>query len=61
MAALAPGEIQPAPRVVFRPFTAPTPAIQTYLAVRPDPPSRQLAALLDACTQLEPAEHRDTR
>ncbi|MGK5729502.1 LysR family transcriptional regulator [Streptomyces sp. URMC 124] len=42
-------EIHPAPRISFRPFTAPAPAVQMYLAVRPDPPSRPLAALLDAC------------
>ncbi|MEU9123177.1 LysR substrate-binding domain-containing protein [Streptomyces sp. NPDC048506] len=47
--------IQPAPRVVFRPFAEPAPSLRTYLAVRPDPPSRELAALLDACDQREPA------
>lgn len=41
--------IQTAPRVVFRPLADPTPSLQTYLAVRPDPPSPQLTALLDAC------------
>ncbi|MFK4189014.1 LysR family substrate-binding domain-containing protein [Streptomyces sparsogenes] len=45
-------EIQPAPRVVFRPFTDPAPAVQSYLAVRQGPPSRRLAALLDACHRL---------
>ncbi|MFJ9852318.1 LysR substrate-binding domain-containing protein [Streptomyces sp. NPDC101150] len=41
--------IQPAPRIAFRPFTEPAPAVRTFLAVRPDPPSRRLTALLDAC------------
>ncbi|OMI36937.1 hypothetical protein [Streptomyces sparsogenes] len=45
-------EIQPAPRVVFRPFTDPAPAVQCYLTVRQGPPSRRLAALLDACHRL---------
>ncbi|MEU1672365.1 LysR family transcriptional regulator [Streptomyces roseifaciens] len=45
-------DIQPAPRISFRPFAAPAPAVRTYLAVRPDPPSRRLAALLDACNSL---------
>ncbi|WP_058041874.1 LysR family transcriptional regulator [Streptomyces roseifaciens] len=44
-------EIQPAPRIAFRPFAAPAPAVRTYLAVRPAPPSRRLAALLDACSR----------
>ncbi|MDF3293089.1 hypothetical protein [Streptomyces silvisoli] len=44
-------EIQPAPRVVSRPFTDPAPAIQTYPAVRPGPPSRPLTVLLEACNQ----------
>jgi DNA-binding transcriptional LysR family regulator len=51
--------IQPAPRVVFRPFAAPADrarmAVLTYLAVRPDPPSRRLAALLAVCNDLEQA------
>ncbi|RAJ82893.1 DNA-binding transcriptional LysR family regulator [Streptomyces sp. PsTaAH-137] len=43
--------VQPAHRIAFRPFTGPAaaPSLPTYLAVRPDPPSRRLAALLDAC------------
>ncbi|MEV5748176.1 LysR substrate-binding domain-containing protein [Actinoallomurus sp. NPDC052308] len=49
----AQAEIQPAPRVSFRRFTAPAPGVQTYLAVRPGPPSRRLAALLDACIEVE--------
>ncbi|MEU1819368.1 LysR family transcriptional regulator [Streptomyces roseifaciens] len=48
-------EIQPAPRISFRPFATPAPAVRTYLAVRPDPPSRRLAALLDACNSLPPS------
>ncbi|MFI0225826.1 LysR family transcriptional regulator [Streptomyces lydicus] len=44
--------IQPAPRIAFRPFTDPAPALQTNLAVRPGPPSRRLAAFLDACNSL---------
>ncbi|MFC5143436.1 LysR family transcriptional regulator [Streptomyces aureoversilis] len=48
-------EIQPAPRISFRPFASPAPAVRTYLAVRPDPPSRRLAALLDACNSLPPS------
>ncbi|PSJ29150.1 LysR family transcriptional regulator [Streptosporangium nondiastaticum] len=44
--------IQPAPRVSFRPFAAPAPAVRTYLVVRPHSPSRRLAALLDACNSL---------
>jgi len=48
----AQAEIQPAPRVAFRPFTDPAPTVQTYLAVRPDPPSCQLAAFLDVCSHL---------
>ncbi|WP_345355547.1 LysR family substrate-binding domain-containing protein [Actinoallomurus liliacearum] len=49
----AQAEIQPAPRVSFRRFTAPAPAVRTHLAVRPGPPSRRLAALLDACIEVE--------
>ncbi|MCX4546300.1 LysR family transcriptional regulator [Streptomyces sp. NBC_01565] len=44
----AQAEVQPAPGVAFRPFTAPAPTVATSLAVRPGPPSRKLAALLDA-------------
>ena len=35
--------------VVFRPFAAPVPAMQAYLALRPSAPSARLAPLLDAC------------
>ncbi|WP_331738213.1 LysR family transcriptional regulator [Streptomyces sp. NBC_01276] len=45
--------IQPAPGVAFRPFTTPAPTVPTSLAVRPGPPSRDLAALLDACHRLD--------
>lgn len=45
--------IQPAPGVVFRPFAAPAPTVPTSLAVRPHPPSRELAALLEACRGLD--------
>ncbi|MGW1990296.1 LysR family transcriptional regulator [Embleya sp. NPDC001921] len=38
----------PALRTVFRPFTAPAPALSTALAVRPNASARRLAALLDA-------------
>ncbi|WP_394437271.1 LysR family transcriptional regulator [Streptomyces sp. SGAir0957] len=45
--------VQPAHRIAFRPFTDPAgaPSLPTYLAVRPDPPSRRLAALLAACDE----------
>ncbi|MFF8314630.1 hypothetical protein ACWGQL_14215 [Streptomyces lydicus] len=36
--------------------TDPAPALHTHLAVRPGPPSRRLAAFLDACNSLERAE-----
>ncbi|MEU6745357.1 LysR substrate-binding domain-containing protein [Spirillospora sp. NPDC046719] len=49
----AQAEIQPAPRIAFRPFAAPAPVARTYLAVRPGPPSSRLAALLDACHELD--------
>lgn len=49
-------QIQPAPRVAFRPFAGPAPAVRTCLAVRPGPPSRRLTALLDACHELERAD-----
>src|ERR671928_38126 len=38
----------PVPGVVFRPLRNPTPVMRTYLAVRPEPPSAELRALLDA-------------
>ncbi|MBO1334183.1 LysR family transcriptional regulator [Streptomyces sp. VRA16 Mangrove soil] len=43
--------VQPAHRIAFRPFADrdTAPGLRTYLAVRPGPPSRRLAALLDAC------------
>ncbi|MFF0740435.1 LysR substrate-binding domain-containing protein [Streptomyces sp. NPDC004111] len=43
--------VQPAHRIAFRPFADPTraPSLPTSLAVRPDPPSHRLTALLDAC------------
>nr|WP_202539036.1 LysR family transcriptional regulator [Streptomyces sp. SID8379] len=46
--------VQPAHRIAFRPFADPAtvPGLRTYLAVRPDPPSRRLAALLDACNEV---------
>jgi DNA-binding transcriptional LysR family regulator len=53
----AQAQIQLAPRVVFRPFTDPAPAVRAYLAVRPDPPSHRLTALLDACNELERTDH----
>ncbi|MFD9637471.1 LysR family substrate-binding domain-containing protein, partial [Streptomyces violascens] len=53
----AQAHIQPAPRVAFRPFAGPAPAVRTCLAVRPDPPSPRLTALLDACHELERADH----
>ncbi|MFC4912223.1 LysR family transcriptional regulator [Actinomadura gamaensis] len=46
-------EIQPAPRIAFRPFNEPAPAVQTFLVTRPDPPSKRLTALLDACRELQ--------
>lgn len=49
----AQARIQPAPRIAFRPFTGPAPTVRTYLAVRPDPPSHRLIALLDACHEPE--------
>jgi len=45
--------VQPAPRIAFRPFTDPAPAIRTYLAVRPGPPTPRLTALLDACATVD--------
>ncbi|MFI0975628.1 LysR substrate-binding domain-containing protein [Streptomyces sp. NPDC021093] len=56
----AQARLQPAPRVAFRPFTAPAPAVRTCLAVRPDPPSHRLTALLDACVELERTEPERT-
>ncbi|WP_327655479.1 LysR family transcriptional regulator [Streptomyces sp. NBC_00483] len=49
--------VQPAHRIAFRPFADPAtaPGLQTYLAVRPDPPSRRLAKLLDACNEVNTA------
>ncbi|MFI7387172.1 LysR substrate-binding domain-containing protein [Streptomyces sp. NPDC049813] len=46
--------VQPAHRIAFRPFTGPVaaPSLPTCLAVRPDPPSRRLVALLDACGEV---------
>ncbi|WP_437103237.1 LysR family transcriptional regulator [Streptomyces sp. enrichment culture] len=45
--------VQPAYRIAFRPFGDPAgaPSLPTYLATRPDPPSRRLTALLQACHQ----------
>lgn len=53
--------IQPAPCVAFRPFTTHAPTVPTFLAVRPDPPSRNLAALLDACHGLDTDDRRRRR
>ncbi|MFG2714172.1 LysR substrate-binding domain-containing protein [Streptomyces goshikiensis] len=50
--------IQPAPGVAFRPFATPAPTVPTCLAVRPQPASRELAALLDACHGLDTANRR---
>ncbi|WP_439679234.1 LysR substrate-binding domain-containing protein [Embleya sp. MST-111070] len=52
-------------RTVFRPFAAPVPTMQTYLAIRPDAPARRLAALLDACRAQDedpptPGTHHDS-
>jgi DNA-binding transcriptional LysR family regulator len=52
----AQAEIQPGPRIVFRPFTDPAPTIQTYLATRPDLPSGRLGTLLKVCAHLAGAE-----
>ncbi|UFQ19855.1 MULTISPECIES: LysR family transcriptional regulator [Streptomyces] len=49
----AQAQIQPAPRVTFRPFAEPAPAVRTCLAVRSGPPSHRLTALLDACNEVE--------
>ncbi|MFE3936894.1 LysR substrate-binding domain-containing protein [Streptomyces goshikiensis] len=50
--------IQPAPGVAFRPFAAPAPTVPTSLAVRPHPPSRELAARLEACRGLDADNRR---
>jgi DNA-binding transcriptional LysR family regulator len=39
----------PVPGVVFRPLRNPTPTMRSFLAVRPDPPSAELRALIEAC------------
>ncbi|MGG7569378.1 LysR substrate-binding domain-containing protein [Streptomyces sirii] len=44
--------VEPGVRVAFRPFTAPAPSVQNFLAVRPDPPSRRLTKLLGACRRV---------
>jgi DNA-binding transcriptional LysR family regulator len=53
----AQAEIQPAPRVAFRPISDPAPAMWTYLAVPPGPPTRRLTVLLAASDDLARAEY----
>ncbi|GHH27893.1 hypothetical protein [Streptomyces rubradiris] len=57
---LSQAAVQPVHRIAFRPFAdrARVPSLPTYLATRPDPPSRRLTALLQACNQQ--AEQTDT-
>ncbi|MFG2721991.1 LysR substrate-binding domain-containing protein [Streptomyces sp. NPDC048416] len=50
--------VEPGSRIAFRRFAAPAPSVLTCLAVRPDPPSRRLAALLDACRRVAASEER---